>query len=210
MSVRFTGAIFDLDGTLYFGSELGREIGRTAYRYIAEIKGTDEATARQLVRSTRMRISEEQGSDASLSLTCMALGGDLKELHRSFSVSIEPERFLVRDERVVALLERLSACFPLYIYTNNNCSLAARIMNAIGVSHLFGRVFTIEDSWRPKPDRETLERIFAETGLAAVETLFAGDRYDIDLRLPQEMGATVRLVSSLDDLLALESLCARE
>jgi hypothetical protein len=42
------------------------------------------------------------------------------------------------------------------------------------------------------------------------ETLFAGDRYDIDLRLPQEMGATVRLVGSLDDLQALESLCARE
>ena len=210
MSIQCTGAIFDLDGTLYFGSELGREIGRTAYRYIAGIKGTDESTARQLVRSTRARISEEQGIEASLSITCIALGGDLKELHRSFSDSIEPERFLTRDEKVVELLESLSSRFPLYIYTNNNRSLSERIMNTIGVSHLFRTVFTIEDTWHPKPDRQTLERIFAETGLIPEETLFAGDRYDIDLRLPQEMGATVRLIGSLDDLMALESLCARE
>lgn len=210
MALQCTGGIFDLDGTLYFGSDLGREIGRTAYRYMAGIKGTDEAAARQMVRSTRMKISEEQGIEASLSITCMALGGDLQELHRSFSDSIEPERFLKRDDRVVALLERLSVCFPLYIYTNNNRSLAARIMDTIGVSHLFRRVFTIEESWRPKPHRETLEMIFAETGLVPEETLFVGDRYDIDLRLPQEMGATVRLVASLDDLLALESLCVRD
>lgn len=210
MSLKFRGAIFDLDGTLYFGSMLGREIGRTAYRYIAEIKGTDEATARQMVRSTRVRLSEEQGCEASLSITCIALGGDLQELHRCFSDSIEPERFLERDDRVVTLLETLSSRFPLYIYTNNNRSLAGRIMNAIGVSHLFGRVFTIEDSWRPKPDLQTLGTIFAETGLKPEETLFVGDRYDIDLRLPHEMGATVRLVASLDDLLALEALCERE
>lgn len=210
MLLKCAGGIFDLDGTLYFGSELGREIGRVAYRYMAGIKGTDEAAARQLVRSTRLRISEEQGIEASLSITCISLGGDLRELHRCFSDSIEPERFLAKDERVVALLEKLAASFPLYIYTNNNRSLSSRIMNAIGVSHLFRRVFTIEDSWRPKPDQETLETIFEETGLAPAETVFAGDRYDIDLRLPQEMGATVRLVGSLDDLLALESLCARD
>lgn len=208
MSVRCAGAIFDLDGTLYFNSGLGREIGRVAYRYMAGIKGVDEATARQMVRSARLRISEEQGSEASLSISCMDLGGDLRELHRCFSDTIEPERFLERDERVVMLLERLSERFPLYIYTNNNRSLSSRIMNAIGVSHLFRKVFTIEDSWKPKPDRQTLESIFAETGLLPAETLFAGDRYDIDLRLPQDMGATVRLIGSLDDLLALESVCA--
>lgn len=210
MSVKFKGGIFDLDGTLYFDSEIGRAIGREAYRYIAGIKGTDETTARQMVRSTRMRITEEQGFDASLSISCMALGGDLRELHSCFSDNIHPERFLCRDERVVELLETMSERFPLYIYTNNNCSLAARIMDVIGVSHLFARVFTIEDSWRPKPDRQTLERIFSETGLRPEETIFAGDRYDIDLRLPGEMGATVRLVSTLDDLLALESLWENE
>ncbi len=195
--------IFDLDGTLYFNEALGREIGRVTAGYLSRIKGIDEYSAKELVRSTRKHLTLELGREASLSLACQTLGGDLHELHHVFAEEIEPETFLERDDIVIELLTGLGRTFPLYIYTNNNRSLSDRIMDALGVTQLFTRVFTIEDGWRPKPDRGTIELIFAEIGREPGECLFVGDRYDIDLRLPKELGATVHLVQQVEDLLAL-------
>jgi putative hydrolase of the HAD superfamily len=195
--------VFDLDGTLYFSGDLGREIGRVTALYLSRIKGIDEYSAKELVRATRNRLTSELEREASLSLACQALGGDLHELHRFFAEEIVPEPFLERDDKVVELLTGLGRCFPIYIYTNNNCSLSDRIMEALGIKHLFTRVFTIEDSWRPKPDQGVIESLFAEIGREPGECLFVGDRYDIDLRLPSELGATVHLVQHVEDLLAL-------
>jgi len=195
--------VFDLDGTLYFSGGLGREIGRVTAVYLSRIKRVDEYAAKELVRTTRKRLTLELGREASLSLACEALGGDLHELHRFFAEEIVPEPFLCRDEMVVELLTGLGRRFPLYIYTNNNRSIADRIMEALGVKQLFTRVFTIEDSWRPKPDRGAIESLFAEIARDPGECLFVGDRYDIDLRLPNELGATVHLVQQVEDLLAL-------
>ena len=95
-----------------------------------------------------------------------------------------------RDERVVAMLQRLQERFRLYIYTNNNRTLATRIMRATGIEGLFAAVFTIEDYWRAKPDRLALADFFAAIGAEPVACLFVGDRYDVDLRLPEEHGST--------------------
>jgi putative hydrolase of the HAD superfamily len=203
LTVTIKAGIFDLDGTLYFEDSLGREIGRVAALYISRIKGIDPESARALIRATRKRLTVEEGVEASLSIACLELGGDLRELHDCFSSEIDPEPYLVRDEAVISTLEALAAKFPLYIYTNNNLSLSARIMELLGVSHLFRKVFTIESFWRAKPDPENLNSILAEIGRAPSECLFAGDRYDIDLRLPEKLGAKVHLVSSREDFIAL-------
>ncbi|GAM09826.1 phosphoglycolate phosphatase [Geobacter sp. OR-1] len=202
MTIR--AGIFDLDGTLYFNDSLGREIGRVAAQYIAMIKGIDQQAAWQLIKETRRRLTAENGSEASLSLACETLGGDLRELHRWFSEKITPEAHLQREEQVIAVLSGLAARFPLYIYTNNNISLTARIMAILGVSEFFTRVFTIEDDWEPKPNKATVEAIMAAIGRRPSECLFVGDRFDIDLRLPESMGAKVHLVTTLEDFLELE------
>jgi putative hydrolase of the HAD superfamily len=195
--------VFDLDGTLYVSVELGREIRLSACRYIAELKGTDVATADGLIRETRKRLAAARGIETTLSMACMELGGDLRELHRRFAGEIDPEPLLSRDERVIKLLQALGSRFELFIYTNNNRRLSARIMEKIDVSGLFKRIVTIEDYWRPKPDRETLENIFRTIERKPGECLFIGDRYDVDLRLPAEMGSGVFLATSVEELLPL-------
>lgn len=207
MTIR--AGIFDLDGTLYFEDSLGREIARVAARYMAEIKGLDPDAAWTLIRSTRKRMTAEQGVEASLSTACMALGGDLHALHTRFSDEIDPEPFLTADERVISTLEALAADFPLHIYTNNNLSLTVRIMKALGVTHLFSTIITIENYWIPKPDQKVLSAIIADAGCLPTECLFVGDRYDIDLRLPEKMGATVHLIRSADDFLLLNTYLNR-
>ncbi|KAF0217911.1 MAG: HAD family [Geobacteraceae bacterium] len=202
--------VFDLDGTLYVNNGLGFAINLSACRYMADLKGIGIDEANMLIKETRERLSAKSGIDTPLSLACMEQGGDIKELHRGFAEDIQPERFLSRDERVVDLLKFLAGKFELYIYTNNNRSLSSRIMNAIGIAGLFRQVFTIETSWRPKPDRVTLEEILSEIGRKPSECLFVGDRYDIDLRLPAEMGCAVFLVNSVEELFPLCKLMNEE
>jgi putative hydrolase of the HAD superfamily len=204
------GAIFDLDGTLYFSEPLEKEVDRSAVSYIAEIKGMDENAARELIHTTRRQFPTPSGAAGTLSMACLALGGSLMEMHRRFAEEIDPKPLLSNDYRVVEMLAALSGVFPLYLYTNNNRILADKIMHAIGISHLFRKVFTIEESWLPKPDHRELRRVLADTGLEAREALFVGDRYDIDLRLPHEMGAAVHLVRDVEDLLSLRTYLATD
>lgn len=197
--------VFDLDGTLYVSDGVGRQIDASAMRHVAAVRGISPEEARLLVRETRERIAARTGRTASLSHACLELGIDLRELHRRFAAEIVPEPFLSRDERVVGLLQRLGGRYELHLYTNNNRHLASRIMGALGIAGCFRRVFTIEDSWRPKPDREVLEEIFREIGRDPARCLFVGDRYDIDLRLPLELGCRVFLSRTVDELLTIES-----
>ncbi|MRR07174.1 MAG: HAD family hydrolase, partial [Deltaproteobacteria bacterium] len=104
-----------------------------------------------------------------------------------------------------ALLGALAKRFELYLYTNNNRTLTERILYQIGLAGLFSGAFTIEDFWRPKPDREVLQHIFSTIRKNPEECLFVGDRYDVDLRLPLEMGCSAFLVADIQSLLELET-----
>lgn len=198
--------IFDLDGTLYVSDVLGEQIVAAASRYIAELRATTVADAERLIRETKELLIRRQAVAVTLSLACRELGGDLPELHRRFAGEIDPVPLLRRDERVVALLRRLSERFDLYLYTNNNRSLSERIVTALGLTGLFRRIYTIEDSWRPKPDRDALEKLLRDIDRQPGQCLFVGDRYDIDLRLPAELGSAVFLSQSIDQLLTLNSI----
>lgn len=206
MTTHLRAIIFDLDGTLYVNRELGGEIHLSACRTLAEHYGIGLDEAEELFRQTKERLTGALEFTVSLTRTFEELGVDVPELHRRFCRDIYPESYLKRDERVVALLERLGREYELYIYTNNNLCLTARIMGLLGIDGMFRRIFSIEDFWRPKPDREILEGMFAEIHRRPEECLFVGDRYDIDLMLPEQMGAQVFLTTTVDDLLALDVL----
>jgi putative hydrolase of the HAD superfamily len=210
VSAPLTTLVFDLDGTLYTNLELGREINRAACRYLAELRGTDPEAAAELVRETKLRLSTARGVDATLSLACTELGADIVELHRRFAASVEPQRFLARDPRVAELLRLLAERFTLYIYTNNNRLLAERILALLDIADCFREVFTIEFTWRPKPDTQTLELLLNTIGADPEECLFIGDRYDVDLRFPAAMGCGVFRVGGVEELLHLGKLMNEE
>lgn len=200
--------VFDLDATLYEDPRLGEAVNVEAHAYIAEMCGIDQQMAVELLQRTKDRLTLERGITGTLSLAIGELGLDLPALHRRFAERIEPAPFLPRDERVVTLLRELAGHYALVLYTNNNRTLSAKIMQSLGVAELFSRVFTIEDTWRPKPDRGTLEMIFTAIDRRPDQCLFIGDRYDVDLRLPREMGAQVYLVAGLAELLRLPTVLA--
>lgn len=79
-------------------------------------------------------------------------------------------------------------------------------MNYLGLDGVVRGTFTIDDEWRSKPDEEMVKRVLEEIGLSPIEALFVGDRYDVDLRLPEQLGCPVYLSQNLEQLLRLEEL----
>ncbi len=206
---RLTSIIFDLDGTLYTSREIAAEIQRIAAAAIALQLQIPAKEAEAKLSAAKAELSAKSGRETTLSAACELLGGDIKALHSYLAENIVPEKYLVRDERVVEMLARLGKEYDLFIYTNNNRSLTDRIMQAIGLYGLFTEIFTVEDFWRAKPDRLALAKLLAAIGAEPVECLFVGDRYDVDLRLPEEHGSSVFLVHSVNELLSLEKSCSK-
>jgi putative hydrolase of the HAD superfamily len=200
------GIVFDLDGTLYVCERFAAEIHDVSAAYIAGLKGITRTEAESLLAVTRKQLTDESGTVQTISSVCRELGGNIRELHRLFESVLRPEAFLVRDERVIRLLEGLAEKFSLYIYTNNNRVLTARIINYLGLEGLFGNIFTIDDTWRGKPDEELVNKVLRDVGLSPAEALFVGDRYDVDLRIPEQLGCPVYLSQCLEQLLRLEEL----
>lgn len=206
---RITSILFDLDGTLYESSELAGEIQRVAADALALQLGVTSAEAEARLSLAKAELSTRTGCEATLSAACKLLGGDIRALHSYLAENISPEKYLQRDERVVELLKALGKDYRLYIYTNNNRSLTGRIMRAIGIEDCFSEIFSIEAFWRAKPDRLALAKLLAAIGAEPVECLFVGDRYDVDLRLPEEHGSRVFLTKSVEQLLSLQEICRK-
>jgi putative hydrolase of the HAD superfamily len=205
-SAEIRGIVFDLDGTLYVCDRFAAEIQNAAAAYIVRVRGITPGEAGELMAATRQRLVEESGTVQTLSAVCVELGGDVRELHRHFERTLRPEAYLVRDERVIRLLEGLAGKFSLYIYTNNNRVLTTRIMDYLGLDGVARGIFTIDDSWRGKPDEGMVKKVLEEVGFSPDETLFVGDRYDVDLRVPEQLGCPVYLSQNLEQLLRLENL----
>ena len=51
-----------------------------------------------------------------------------------------------------------------------------------------------------------MEQVLDRLGLAPAEALFVGDRYDVDLRLPEQRGCPIYLSQNVEQLLRLEEL----
>jgi putative hydrolase of the HAD superfamily len=195
--------VFDLDGTLYQDDRLGEQVHQSACSYVGLLKGITPAQAEIALREAR---SCQIGSGGTLSRAVVALGGDLKELHRRFNLDVHPEELLRPDPRVLEMLGKLAERFELYLYTNNNLPLSGRIMGQLGISGFFRRVFTIEDSWRPKPDLVVLQGILDTIGRKPGETMFVGDRFEVDLQLPATLGCAILETRTVEELLSLGQL----
>lgn len=198
--------VFDLDGTLYHNVDIAREIEAAAWTAVARSRGVSPSEGRALVVNARRRLAEGLDEEPTLTLTCQELGISVAELHQTFITEVHPERYLGHDSVLYALLDSLRAACELYVYTNNNLIQTRRILALLGVENLFSGFFTIEYSWRPKPDLETLQRLLADIGGPPESFLFVGDRFAVDLGEPARMGISTLLVSEIADMLQIHRL----
>ncbi len=198
--------VFDLDGTLYNHEGIAQEISRGAEDLVARSRGIDPRQAKELIERAQRRLGEDQEQPPTLTRTCMELGIELAEFHAALQDRVHPERYLHNDPLLFALLDSLREYCSLYVYTNNNLPLTRKILALLGVESLFSRLYTIEFTGAPKPDREAFEKVLEDIGGPPGSFLFVGDRRHVDLQPAAEYGIPVLLVRETADLLQIHKL----
>jgi putative hydrolase of the HAD superfamily len=159
--------LFDLDNTLYpVESGFMGEIEKRMTAFVQKVTGLERDEAYRLQKS----YLAEHG------LTLVGLmrnhGVDPRDFHAIFhDMSLEG---LAHDADLVAAIERLPG--RRLIFTNADDVHAERVLERLGLSHLFADVFHIGSAeYDPKPSPLAFERMNAAHGVVPAETAFFED-----------------------------------
>ncbi len=177
--------LFDLDNTLYpVESGFMGEIERRMTAFVQKVTGLEPDEAYKLQKSYL--------AEHGLTLIGMMKnhGVDPADFHAIFhDMSLES---LAHDPDLVAAIERLPG--RRLIFTNADDVHAERVLERLGLSHLFADVFHIGSTgYDPKPSRGAFEAMNAAHAIAPAETAFFEDSAR-NLEPAAELGMTTVLV----------------
>ena len=199
--------IFDIDATLYTCPEYAHEQIDSQIRHWARLSGTTSEEARKTVSNFRRKWAAEHGGKK------ISLGNLFTHFGISIEKSIEwrktlfdPFDYLKKDEKLSETLSELKKSFYLICATNNPVAPARRTLEALGVSEQIEEIVGLDTCLASKPSRAILEtavKIASERTKDAIgfgDCVSVGDRFDIDLALPLELGMGGILVSGVEEV----------
>ena len=199
--------IFDMDLTLYSSPEYGQyqidslveKLAKRLHLPFSEMNRKAE-TARQ-----KWALSHE-GKKPSLSQLLMAHGISMEENIRWREESYEPEQFIKEDPRLRETLKELSGSYILGVVTNNPILVARKTLAVLGIGDIFPVLVGLDTCMIAKPHKKPFLK-FSELSSCPPETCVSiGDRYDIDLDIPLEMGMGAILVDGMEDVYGLSKV----
>ncbi len=199
--------IFDIDSTLYTNQAYAFEQVDCQVRQFAKERGITADEARRMVSDYRKKFAaEHNGSKVSLGNTLLAFGVPIEQSVEWRRQLLEPADFLGRDDRLIETLKVLQSKYQLICVTNNPVLPARKTLYAIGISDFFPEIVGLDTCFKSKPALEpfqtAVERLSKSAGkeIKAENCLAVGDRYDMDLALPLEMGMGGILVSGVEEV----------
>lgn len=203
--------LFDVDGTLYTNGEYGRYQVEAMVRELARARGVGFEAMSAAIERTRAEIEERDGIKTSLGNAMAAHGVDIPTSVAWRERLIDPSRFLRPDARLrEALLALRNMGLALAVVTNNPRSVGLATLRALGVEDLFQAAVGLDDTMVSKPAREPFLLAARLLGVAAAACLSVGDRYDVDLAVPLELGMGAVLVDGVEDAYGLPGLLSPE
>ena len=196
--------IFDIDSTLYTNEEYAFEQVDCQVRRFASERGISDDEARKLVADFREKFARENGGKKiSLSNTLLSFGVPIQKSIEWRRELLKPKNSLTRDERLQKTLSALSKKFNLICVTNNPVMPAKKTLVALGVKNLISDIIGLDTCNVSKPAREPFLLAAEKCGSQAQECLSVGDRYDLDIVVPLELGMGGVLVEGVADVYSL-------
>ncbi len=195
--------IFDIDSTLYTNSAYAFEQVDCQVRQFAKERGITADEARRMVADYRKKFAaEHNGSKVSLGNTLLAFGVPIEQSVQWRRELLEPSDFLGRDEKLIETLKILQSKYKLICVTNNPVLPARKTLEAIGVSEFFPDIVGLDTCFKSKPAVEPFQTAVERLGdgIRAENCLAVGDRYDMDIALPLEMGMGGILISGVEEV----------
>lgn len=199
--------IFDIDSTLYTNAEYAFEQVDCQIRHWAQNQGISEREARNKISLFRKKWSKTHGGKKiSLGNTFINFGVSIEDSVQMRKTLLEPSKFLSRDEKLIETISKLKLKFKIICVTNNPVLPARKTLEAIGISDLIPEIIGLDTSGKSKPAPEPFLMACRLTDSKPEECLSIGDRFDMDISLPLEMGMGGILVTGVKDVYKLTEL----
>lgn len=199
--------IFDIDSTLYTSSSYAFEQVDCQVREFAKLRNITADDARKLVAEYRKKFAEEHdGSKVSLGNTLLAFGIPIEQSIEWRKTLLEPADFLDKDDKLIETLKELSKKYKLICVTNNPVLPARKTLEAIGISDFFDDIVGLDTCFKSKPALEPFEKACEILDEEPQKCLAIGDRFDLDIALPLEMGMGGILVNGVSDVYQLNTV----
>jgi phosphoglycolate phosphatase/putative hydrolase of the HAD superfamily len=201
--------IFDMDCTLYTHDEYAQTQIDLPIKRLAQKKGKTFEQMNDEVAQYRKNWAESHNGQAiSLSNTFLAFGVSIEENIRWRDEYYRPEDYLAKDKQLRCVLEVLASRFTLAVVTNNTLSVAHRTLSVLGVDDLLQKIVGLDTVKLSKPEKIHFTKAAELCGTILEQCISVGDRYDIDIALPLEMGMGGILVDGVEDVYKLPGLFA--
>jgi len=195
--------IFDIDSTLYTNADYARDQVDVQLERFAELRGMTFDEASKMVGDFRRAHEAQYGKKLSLGNALVHFGVPISESIRWREELLEPGEYLMPDVALQDALIELSERYELVAVTNNPVIPARKTLEAIGVSAFFPRLVGLDTTGVSKPHEKPFLEAARLARAPVAECLSVGDRYDIDIALPLEMGMGGILVDGVEDVYAL-------
>jgi len=210
LPVKCAAILFDVDSTLYTNPEYARSQIDLPIEKLARLRGISFNQMNDEMNQYRDNwVKTHNGQGISHGNIFKAFGISISESVKWREELCQPEQYLSKDPRLRSTLERLGACFALSIVTNNPISIAKRTLCALGVDDMFRVLIGLDTCGVSKPHKEPLTRAAVLCGAPLDSCVSVGDRYEIDIALPLELGMGGILVDGVEDVYKLPELLVK-
>jgi phosphoglycolate phosphatase/putative hydrolase of the HAD superfamily len=229
---RIKAFLFDMDMTLYTRREYARFQIDSLVGRLAELRGLSFREMEEAVAVCRRdREAASGGRKLSLGTIFTAFGISIAESVRWREELYEPGDYLSADPRLREALAALSGAGPslspppdpsgavpagktahgtmgpvLALVTNNPVLVAKKTLSALGVADLFAVIVGLDTCGVSKPHEAPFLKAAELSGAEPGSCVSVGDRYDIDIALPLELGMGGILVDGVEDVYRLPAL----
>jgi phosphoglycolate phosphatase/putative hydrolase of the HAD superfamily len=198
---------FDMDLTLYTNDEYGRYQIDKLVEKLGQLRGLSfEEMNSQVTERRKAWALSHGGKEGSLSNILQGYGIGMEEIIRWREELYEPALFIKEDEKLKAALEKLRDSFVLGVVTNNPVLVARKTLAALGVEAYFPFIVGLDTCMTAKPHKLPFEKFSELTSCPPGTCVSVGDRYDIDLDIPLNMGMGGILVNGVEDVYCLPEI----
>jgi phosphoglycolate phosphatase/putative hydrolase of the HAD superfamily len=201
--------LFDMDGTLYSHDEYMRSQIDLPIMRLAKAQGkTFDKMSEEIDLFRRKWAADHDGQSISLGNIFLSFGISIEENIRWREELCHPEKYLVEDMTLRSTLLNLASRFTLAVVTNNPVSVAYRTFSALGVQDILENIAGLDTCKASKPNKEIFYKAAQLCGVSPNLCISVGDRYDIDIALPLELGMGGILVDVVEDVYKLFEILA--
>ncbi|MBN2653268.1 MAG: HAD family hydrolase [Spirochaetales bacterium] len=196
--------IFDIDSTLYTNSKYKDYQNDYLILKLAHFLDRDLRSVKDEVER-EIRYQKSIGGKSSLGNIFKKFGVSIKQ-NCLWRDEFRVEEFLVYDKELVEIIRALASRFKIAALTNNTKKIADKSLSLLGVADFFSAVTTLETIYESKPSKRFFDAALASISASYSDTLFVGDRFDVDLQTPLANSADAILVNGVEDVYKLKDL----